>query len=142
MSSQTLNILHVEDDTVDAMVVQRALGKSNIVHSYTHANNGLEAIDKLRGTGGQQKMGVVPHIIILDINMPKMNGLEFLKELRNDENLKNISVFVLTTSNDEHDKKTAYQYNVAGYILKPVSLENMVSTFTILKDYWALCVYP
>jgi CheY-like chemotaxis protein len=75
----------------------------------------------------------------LDINMPKMNGIEFLKALREDEKLKNISVFVMTTSNEDSDKINAYGLNVAGYILKPLSFEKFISSVSTLKNYWDLC---
>ncbi len=81
----------------------------------------------------------LPRIIILDINMPKMNGIEFLKVLREDENLKNISVFVMTTSNEDSDKINAYNLNVAGYILKPLSFEKFITSVATLKNFWSLC---
>jgi CheY-like chemotaxis protein len=74
--------------------------------------------------------------------MPKMGGLEFLKILRNDENLRNISVFVMTTSNDDKDKVEAYNLNVAGYILKPLSMANFINAVSVLNNYWRLNVYP
>ena len=83
-----------------------------------------------------------PDIVLLDLNMPKMGGIEFLKELRKDDDLKNISVFVMTTSNEDNDKVDAYSLNVAGYILKPLSMENFVTAVSTLKNYWMLCEYP
>jgi DNA-binding NarL/FixJ family response regulator len=74
--------------------------------------------------------------------MPKMGGLEFLSELRKDEYLKNVSVFVMSTSNEDKDKVDAYNLNVAGYILKPLSMESFVTAVSILKNYWTLCEYP
>ena len=71
--------------------------------------------------------------------MPKMNGIEFLKNLRDDENLKNISVFVMTTSNEDSDKINAYNLNVAGYILKPLSFEKFITSVATLKNFWSLC---
>lgn len=71
-----------------------------------------------------------------------MNGIEFLKEMRKDEELKSISVFVMTTSNDEQDKLEAYNLNVAGYILKPLSFDKFVHAVSVLKDYWKLCEQP
>src|SRR5205823_6595315 len=91
------------------------------------ANDGFEALDLLRGTNGKEKISPLPRIILLDINMPKMNGLEFLKEMRNDPDIKGISVFVLTTSNDDKDKVEAYNYNIAGYIIKPITFESFVT---------------
>jgi CheY-like chemotaxis protein len=84
----------------------------------------------------------MPKIILLDINMPKMNGIEFLREIRKDDYLKSISVFIMTTSNDDHDKFQAYNMNVAGYIVKPISFEKFVHAVSVLKSYWQLCEQP
>jgi len=142
MTEKTVNILLVEDDEVDVMNVQRAFKKNNILNPLTVAYNGVEALDKLRGTNGAEKMTPLPRIILLDINMPKMNGLEFLKELRADPALHNISVFVMTTSNDDKDRFEAYNYNVAGYVIKPITFESFVSAVSILNNFWQLCEQP
>lgn len=141
MTEKTINILLVEDDEVDVMNVKRAFQKNNLNNPIQHAGNGIEALDLLRGQNGQKQIEL-PRIILLDLNMPKMGGIEFLHELRKDEHLKNISVFVMTTSNEDKDKVDAYNLNVAGYILKPLSMENFVSAVSILKNYWILCEYP
>lgn len=142
MSENLIGVLHVEDDNVDSMVVQRAFKKNNIPFQLSHATDGAEALDMLRGTNGKDKITPMPRYILLDINMPKMNGLEFLKELRNDPELTSITVFILTTSNDDGDRAVAYKNHVAGYILKPVKLENYVSTFASLYNYWQICIAP
>jgi CheY-like chemotaxis protein len=142
MSDKIVNILLVEDDQVDVMNVQRAFKKNNILNPLTVAFNGVEALDKLRGTNGEEKIIPVPQIILLDINMPKMNGLEFLKELRSDPVLHPISVFIMTTSNDDKDRFEAYNYNVAGYVIKPITFENFVSAVSILNNFWQLCEQP
>ncbi len=142
MEEQAINILLVEDDSVDVMNVQRAFKKNDIGHPLHVAFNGVEALHMLRGTHGKPKLSPLPRIILLDINMPKMNGIEFLREIRKDEELKSISVFVMTTSNDEQDKMEAYNLNVAGYILKPLSFDKFVHAVSILKDYWKLCEQP
>ncbi len=134
MIQKLVNILLVEDDEVDVMNVKRAFSKNNIKNELFVAGNGVEALDMLRNA-----INPLPKIIILDINMPKMNGIEFLKELRADENLKNISVFVMTTSNEDSDKINAYNLNVAGYILKPLSFEKFLSSVATLKNFWSLC---
>jgi CheY-like chemotaxis protein len=141
MTEKTINILLVEDDEVDVMNVKRAFQKNNLNNPIQHAGNGIEALDLLKGQNGNKQIDL-PKIILLDLNMPKMGGIEFLHELRKDENLKNISVFVMTTSNEDKDKVDAYNLNVAGYILKPLSMENFVSAVSILKNYWILCEYP
>ena len=134
---KVINILLVEDDEVDIMNVQRAFRKNNINNPLFIARNGLEALEMLRGDKIPK-----PHVIILDINMPKMNGLEFLQEIRSDDNLKRISVFVMTTSNEDSDKINAYNLNVAGYILKPLSFEKFISSMSTLNSYWKLCERP
>jgi CheY-like chemotaxis protein len=132
-----ISILLVEDDEVDVMNVKRAFKKGNISNPLHIANNGIEALEMLRNTSKPS-----PRIILLDLNMPKMGGIEFLKELRKDKNLKNISVFVMTTSNEESDKIDAYNLNVAGYILKPLSMNRFIDAVSILNNYWKLCEYP
>lgn len=142
MEDKILNILLIEDDSVDVMNVQRAFKKNNITNPLHIAFNGIEALNMLRGTNGKPKLNPMPRIILLDINMPKMNGLEFLRELRADPELNSISVFVMTTSNDDQDKIEAYRLNVAGYILKPLSFEKFVNAVSILNSYWKLCAQP
>jgi CheY-like chemotaxis protein len=142
MEEKIFNILVVDDDQVDVMNVQRAFKKNNITNPLNVANNGIEALDMLRGTEGREKITPVPRIILLDINMPKMNGIEFLRELRADPRLHSISVFIMTTSNDDKDKFDAYNLNVAGYIVKPVSFEKFVEAVSVLNSYWKLCEMP
>jgi CheY-like chemotaxis protein len=139
---ELFHILLVDDDQVDVMNVQRAFKKNSITHQLHIAYNGIEALDLLRGTQGKEKINPLPRIILTDINMPKMSGLEFLKELRSDPKLHSISVFIMTTSNDDTDKFDAYNLNVAGYIVKPISFEKFVSTVSILNSYWKLCELP
>lgn len=137
MEDKEVHILLVEDDEVDIMNVQRAFKKNNITNPLHIAHNGLEALDMIR----EGSIPMLP-IIILDINMPKMNGIEFLQELRKDPALNRISVFVMTTSNEDSDKINAYNLNVAGYILKPLSFEKFLSSVATLNRYWKLCERP
>jgi CheY-like chemotaxis protein len=139
MEEKLVTVLLVEDDMVDVMNVQRAFKKNNIQNPLAHAKNGLEALNMLRGEEGYEKLNPRPQIILLDLNMPKMNGMEFLKEVRKDPELRSLSVFVMTTSNDDRDRFEAYDLNVAGYIVKPVSFEKFVSAVSILNSYWKLC---
>jgi CheY-like chemotaxis protein len=120
------------------MNVQRAFKKNNITNPLYVANNGLEALAILRGNGDLLAMPRERRLILLDLNMPKMNGIEFLRELRVDAELKQIPVVVLTTSNEDKDKVEAYNLNVAGYILKPVTFSNFVQTMATLNKYWTL----
>jgi CheY-like chemotaxis protein len=133
-----LNILLAEDDDVDVMNVRRAFKKNNICNPLWVAGNGVEALEMLRS-------GEVPgdrRLVLLDLNMPKMNGIEFLRELRSDPELRLIPVVVLTTSDDERDRVEAYNLNVAGYILKPVTLVNFVEAMATLNKYWSLVEMP
>ena len=140
MADNTVHILLVEDDEVDIMNVKRAFIKNNIVNPLTVVNNGVEALLTLREA--IDKGNNLFKLVILDLNMPKMGGIEFLKEIRADPLLKPLSVFVMTTSNEESDKIAAYDLNIAGYILKPLSFNSFVQAITILKQYWQLCERP
>lgn len=139
--SNLLHILLVDDDEVDVMNVQRAFKKNNIINPLYVANNGLEALDMLRG----KNAAPIPsqrRLVLLDLNMPKMSGLEFLREVRADPDLHALTVIVLTTSDDERDKVEAYNLNVAGYILKPVTFGAFVEAIATLNKYWAINELP
>lgn len=136
-----INVLLVEDDEVDVMNVKRAFKKNNITNPLFVACNGIEALKMLRSNNNGEPP-IVPatrRLILLDLNMPRMGGIEFLQSLRSDPNLKSIPVVVLTTSNQDQDRVEAYQLNVAGYILKPVTFSNFVETMATLNNYWTLC---
>lgn len=133
-----INILLVEDDQVDVMNVQRAFKKNNIANPLFVAGNGLEALELLRNGGVPKKN----RLVLLDLNMPRMNGIEFLRELRADPGLQNTSVVVLTTSNEERDRVEAFKLNVAGYLLKPVTFQNFVELTATLDKYWSLVEFP
>lgn len=137
-ADRLLNILLVEDDEVDVLNVRRAFQKNNIANPLFVASNGLDALEQLRG----RKIPRERRIVLLDLNMPKMNGIEFLRELRQDPELKLTPVVVLTTSNDERDRIEAYNLNVAGYLLKPVTFSNFCEVMTALNKYWALVELP
>jgi CheY-like chemotaxis protein len=133
-----LNILLVDDDEVDVMNVRRAFAKANVGNPLHVAGNGVEALRMLRdGSLPQQRL-----LVLLDLNMPMMNGIEFLRELRLDPVLHPLTVVVLTTSNDERDKVEAYNLNVAGYLLKPVTFMTFVDLMATLHKYWALMEMP
>ena len=141
MDERRLNILLVEDDQLDVMNVQRAFKKNNVVNPLYVAGNGIAALEMLRG----QRQPVVPRerrLILLDLNMPKMGGIEFLKELRADPELHATTVVVLTTSDEERDKVKAYDLNVAGYILKPVTLAAFIEIMAALNKYWSVNELP
>src|SRR5215208_1670691 len=139
MDEKLLHILLVDDDEVDVMNVQRAFKRNNISNPLYVANNGLEALDMLQGAaaipGGRR-------LILLDLNMPKMSGLEFLRAIREDPALRSLTVVVLTTSDDERDRIEAYNLNVAGYILKPVTFTAFVEAMATLNKYWTINEFP
>jgi len=138
LSNPVLNILLVEDDEVDVMNVKRAFEKNHITNPLFVAGNGLEALEKLRN-------GEVPQdrrIVLLDLNMPRMNGIEFLRRLRSDPALAATPVIVLTTSNNDHDKIEAYNLNVAGYLVKPVTFAEFSELMVTLNKYWTLVEMP
>lgn len=137
-----INILLVDDDDVDVMTVQRALQKNNISNRLYMASNGLEALGVLRGEEKAHPIPSTRRLILLDLNMPKMGGIEFLRELRADIKLRTIPVIVLTTSNEQKDKVDAYHLNVAGYIVKPVTFSKFVEVMATLNKYWALNEMP
>ena len=141
MDKKLLHILLVDDDEVDVMNVQRAFKRNNILNPLYVASNGLEALDMLRGKGAETVPGP-RRLILLDLNMPKMNGLEFLRALREDPNLRPLTVVVLTTSDDERDRIEAYNLNVAGYILKPVTFTAFVEAMATLNKYWTINEFP
>ena len=116
-------ILLVEDDQLDIMNVQRELRKNNVTVPLHVARNGREALDMLRGEAGQTK---IPHpsVVMLDLNMPRMNGLELLQILRSDPEFVNLNVFITTTSDLETDRLKAQDLAVSGYIIKPLSFDS------------------
>ncbi|MBM7118815.1 response regulator [Archangium primigenium] len=133
-----LNILLVEDDSVDVMHVQRAFKKSNIQSVLHLAQDGQQALEMLRE-------GQVPannRLILLDLNMPRMNGLEFLSAIRSDPALSSTPVVVLTTSNDDRDRVQSYAHHVAGYLLKPVTSPAFVELMAALNAYWTRVELP
>jgi CheY-like chemotaxis protein len=142
IQTQQLNILLVEDDEVDVMNVQRALKKNNATANLYRAANGIEALAMLRTNNQIATANNSRLLILLDLNMPKMGGLEFLQELRADAALCKLPVVVLTTSMLDSDLATAYQYNVAGYIIKPITFSNFVETIDVLNRYWSMSEMP
>lgn len=138
MVPKQLNILLIDDDEVDVMNVQRAFKKNNITNQLFVASNGLEGLETLRGTAPGSRMAPERRLVLLDLNMPKMGGIEFLREVRADPQLRSLTVIVLTTSDDERDKVEAYHLNVAGYILKPVTFAAFVEAIAKLNEYWTI----
>ena len=138
LPERKLNVLLVDDDELDVMNVQRAFRKNNIQNPVFVAHDGVEGLERLRD-------GTVPsdrRIVLLDLNMPRMNGIEFLRELRGDPVLRTTTVVVLTTSAEDRDRVEAYDLNVAGYIIKPVTLVAFVEIMATLNKYWSVNELP
>jgi CheY-like chemotaxis protein len=123
-------ILLIEDDYLDVESVKRALKKLNVSYDLHVAHNGVDGLALLTGNSPDKKK-IIPDVIILDINMPKMNGIEFLGIIKNYYSMKNIKTFVLTTSGEEYDKIAAMNLGVDGYILKPLDFKNKNSQDTL-----------
>jgi CheY-like chemotaxis protein len=130
-------ILLVEDDRVDAMTVKRALKDLNVANLLVHTLNGEEALNHLRAESNGN-----PCVILLDLNMPKMNGVEFLKVVKADDMLKSIPVVVLTTSQEEQDVVESFKLSAAGYIVKPVDYKKFVEAMRTIDIYWTLSELP
>jgi CheY-like chemotaxis protein len=139
---QHLSILLVEDDEVDVMNVQRALKKNNSTATLYRAANGIEALAMLRNTNHISQTDNSRLLILLDLNMPQMGGLEFLKELRADPDLTKLPVVMLTTSMQDSEIAAAYEYHVAGYIVKPITFSSFVEKIDALNRYWLMSELP
>lgn len=134
MSMDRVTHILLDDDEIDVMNVRRAFEKGKIENPLYHAEDGLAALEMLRD-------GTIPRdrrLVLLDLNMPRMNGIEFLRELRDDPALHGTSVVVLTTSDEESDRIEAYNFHVAGYLVKPVRFISFVEFMTTLNRYWSL----
>lgn len=139
--NKTLTILLVDDDDGDAKAVQRAFKNAKIANTILRAVDGLEALDMLRGTNSVKKIAS-PHILLVDLNMPRMNGIELIKTLREDPALKHTISFVLTTSIREEDKIASYDLNVAGYIVKATAGEDFLNLVGLIDHYWRIVEIP
>lgn len=130
-------VLLVEDDTIDALTVKRAFHELGVTCPLVHRLNGEDALGYLMEAGHE-----LPCVILLDLNMPKMNGIEFLRIIKMDVSLKRISVVVLTTSNEERDIVESFRLSVAGYIVKPVDYSKFVAAMRTVDLYWTLSELP
>jgi CheY-like chemotaxis protein len=136
MLSRDEKILLVEDDRVDIMTVQRALRKNQISNPLHVARTGLDALSMLRGEDGFEKISPPPALILLDLNLPKMSGIEFLRELRDDPQLKDLRIIVLTSSNEAKDRTAAFEYDVDDYIVKPHSFDEFTRAIATILALW------
>jgi len=130
-------ILLVEDDEIDAMTVERALKEINVTNQLYIAGDGEEGLALLRDPGRD-----MPCLVLLDLNMPRMDGIEFLRVVKADEILKPIPVVVLTSSSEEQDRAESFGLGVAGYMLKPVNYRQFVEVVKAIDLYWTLSEFP
>ncbi len=131
------SIMLVEDDQVDTMTVRRARKELHVTNPLQHVENGEEALNYLRNPANPQ-----PCLILLDLNMPIMGGIEFLQIAKKDEALKGIPVVVLTTSEEQEDKVESFQLGVAGYMRKPVDYPHFVEMIRTIDAYWTISELP
>ena len=130
-------ILLVEDDSVDAMMVERAFKELKIANRLIHTTNGEEALQHLRDDSNKK-----PCLILLDLIMPKMNGIEFLKIVKTDEVLKSIPIVVLTTSRQEQNIVESFKLSIAGYIVKTIDNKKFTEAIRTINLYWVLSELP
>ena len=129
---KNLNILLIEDDMIEVMKLNRTISSLELEHKIVEANNGEDALKILN------KKDELPDIILLDLNMPKINGIEFLNILKNDDILKYIPTIILTTSSNQRDLLECYEIGIAGYVLKPLKYEDYVAKIEKLLAYWSI----
>jgi CheY-like chemotaxis protein len=137
MKISTKPLLLIEDDQVDVMTVKRALKEVNVVNPVVNLENGEDALAYLRDPDKEK-----PCIILLDLNMPVMNGLEFLKVIKSDDDLRRYPVIVLTTSEEQQDKLNSFNLGVAGYMAKPVDYRHFVEVIRSIDRYWTISEMP
>jgi len=130
-------ILLVEDDKIDIRSVQRSFGELRVVNPLVVTHNGEEALEYLKNDTGKR-----PGLILLDLRMPRMDGIEFLKIIRKDDKLKIIPVVILTTSKEDEDKMDSFNLGIAGYMMKPVNYKAFVEVIRTIKLYWTLSESP
>lgn len=133
--TKVINMLLVEDDNLDVIDLKRTLDKAGIIYKMKVAKNGEEGL-RLLSEGDEEVFSGTPHIVLVDLNMPRMNGLEFLQVIRNRPEWKDIKVFMLTTSEETEDKRQARSLGISGYIIKPLKLNNpgSLDAFNLMID--------
>jgi CheY-like chemotaxis protein len=139
--TKPLNILLVEDDDGDAKALQRAFQKARIANPIRRALDGIDALDILRGNNGQNKLPN-PSILLIDLNMPRMNGIQLVQAIREDEDLRQSIVFILTTSKRDEDKTAVYDLNVTGYIVKATAGQDFLNLVSLMDCYWRVVEMP
>jgi len=141
MTHQTVTFLVVEDDEIDIKALKRAFKELKLSNPIRFASDGIEALEILRGEGGNDKIEK-PYLILLDLNMPRMNGIEFLDEIRKDPEHNSAIIFIMTTSAAEEDRVNAYGKNVAGYMLKSNAGHTFLDALAMLDHYWKVVEFP
>lgn len=139
MTSSRATVLLIDDDEIDCETVQRAFKKHQLTNPIAVAQDGVEALQILRTRDNGVRR---PYLILLDLNMPRMGGLEFLRELRKDESIHDSIVFVLTTSDAERDKRAAYEHHVAGYMVKSNLGDGFADLARVLEQYTHAVEFP
>jgi len=130
--NKQLKILLIEDDAIEIMKLNRAVSTLLSEPEIIEANNGEDALNVLK------ERNIIPNIILLDLNMPKINGIEFLRILKDDEELKHIPTIILTTSDNKKDLLACYEIGIAGYITKPLKYQDYVTRIDVLLSYWSI----
>lgn len=140
MSNEEIEILLVEDSNEDAALAIRALKKKNLGNKLVHLKDGVEALDFIYGTGTYegQKTNFLPKVILLDLKMPRLNGMDVLRRIKSDPETKAIPVVILTSSAEDPDIKTAYELGANSYIVKPVEFDNFSQVVSDLGMYWVV----
>ncbi len=141
MISNEIQIILVEDNLDDAALVIRALKKNNLANHLVHLKDGVEAIDFVFGTGTFEGKGIqskMPKVMLLDLKMPRVNGMEVLEKIKSDPNTKSIPIVILTSSAEDPDIKRCYQLGANSYIVKPVEFDNFSKAVSDLGLYWLL----
>jgi len=138
VTTETVSIMIVDDDEIDVRAIQRGLLQQRIVNPVYIASDGRQGLEMLRGENGHRKIPQ-PALIVLDLNMPRMTGLEFLEALRKDTDLCSSIVFILTSSNADEDKAAAYKHHIAGYVLKSDAGVSFLKAVQMVQKY-VLCV--
>jgi CheY-like chemotaxis protein len=139
--NEEVSILIVDDDQVDVRAIERGLKQQRIVNPVYVAEDGRQGLAMLRGEEGHPRVPQ-PYLILLDLNMPRMNGLQFLKELREDASLSNSIVFILTTSNSDEDRVAAYKHHIAGYLVKSQAGVSFLRAIQMLERYVLSVQFP
>jgi CheY-like chemotaxis protein len=136
-----IRILLVEDDDGDAKAVERTFLKAYLANPILRARDGIEAMQILKGTGEQPRLDP-PYLLLVDLNLPRMNGIQLVTAIREDPDLHGTIIFMLTTSNRAEDKRSAYSLNVTGYILKERAGEDFLKLFLLVDSYCRIVEMP